>query len=146
GLDHQRVAAEFDDADAERDPGPGGLLVEQDRDRARPFQRPEPEPVDLHPVGQVEHLELLSRGQVVVATEMTDSHFTAPSRIPGSAPMNSCACSAVSTSGGANRIALGATALTRNPAARAAASTGPDASRVSSSRSHRPAPDTEVSN
>ena len=47
-----------------------GRLVEQDRDRARPGQRPVAEPVGLHGVGQVQHLGLLGRGQVVVAQEV----------------------------------------------------------------------------
>ena len=91
------------------------------------------EPVGLHPVGQVEHLDQLVGRQVVVAQEVPGhgaslsgrpvggrcrtGRVTA-SRIAGRAATNESACVSVRTSGGTSRTTSGATALTRKPRSR----------------------------
>ena len=82
------------------------------------------ERIGLHRDGQLQHLGLLGRGEVVVAQEVP--RHRAASRIPGSAMRNSSACASVSTSGGASRTRSGTALLTRNPAARAWATTAAD--------------------
>ena len=69
-VDDQRYAAEIGDADGERDPGPGGGLVEDHRDGLRPGQRLVPEPVGDHLLGQRQDLVLLDRAEVVVPQEV----------------------------------------------------------------------------
>ena len=80
----------------------GRRLVEDDGDRPRPGQRLPGEPVGLHRVGQVEHLDLLVGRQVVVAQEVPGSRASssvgvaaatlAASRTPGRAARNASAC------------------------------------------------------
>ena len=123
GVDDQRVTAELGDADREGDPGPQRRLVEQHGDRPRAGQRLVPEPVLLHLIGQVEDRGLLGGGQVVVAQEVP-GHQLPPGRGWRARRRGIRLASArVRISGGASRTASGWTALTRNPARRAAAST-----------------------
>jgi len=76
GVDLERQAAEFGDADGERDAGPQARLVEEQGDRLRPGKRAEGPArlghgaVRLHRPRQVEDLGLLGRGQVVVPEEV----------------------------------------------------------------------------
>jgi hypothetical protein len=69
-VDLERQAAEFGDADGERDAGPQARLVEQQRDRLRPGERAERLTVGLHRLRQLEYLGLLGRSEVVVAQEV----------------------------------------------------------------------------
>ena len=124
----ERVAAELGHADAERDPGAGRGLVEDDGHGPRPVERPARVAVLLHGSGQVEHGELLGRAQVVVAQEVSQhgqpsvgvgasagAAGATASRMPGRAARKASACPAPRTRAGASRIASGATALTMNP-------------------------------
>nr|BFE69722.1 hypothetical protein GCM10020092_030230 [Actinoplanes digitatis] len=61
GVHDDRVAAQLGDAGLERQPGAQADLVEEDRHRPRPVERPVREPVGLHRRGEVEHLGLLGR-------------------------------------------------------------------------------------
>src|SRR5207247_893710 len=145
------------DADGEGHPGAQPRLVEQHRGRPRagqgaaegcggvvPRGGSRAESVLLHLRGQVEDRALLGRGQVVVAQEVP-GHLLTSSRIRGRAAVNSSASEADSISGGASRMASGCTALTRNPARRAAASTSGATSAVSTTARHSPAPRTPAS-
>ena len=69
-VDDHGVTAELGDADLEREPGAGRVLVEDDGDAARPFERPAAERVLLQLGGEREHLGLLVGRQVVVAQEV----------------------------------------------------------------------------
>src|SRR5690606_31639167 len=128
----------------EGEPGAGRVLVEDDRHAAGPLQRAALRRLPFQLGRQGEHLGLLLGCQVVVAQEMPrhDAAFAAVSRTAGSAARNASTCSSVMTSGGASRTTSGAAALTRNPAARAAASTGLAAGEVSTTPHSRPRPRT----
>src|SRR3954453_4746919 len=69
----------------------------------------------------------------------------AESRIAGSASVKRCACAAERIRGGASRTASGATALTRNPASRAACSTAAALPSSTTNASQRPRPRTSCS-
>ena len=99
------------------------------------------------------HSYLLGGGQVVVAQEVAGHQASsrvgsvsevtlaaAASRIAGSASRKAAAWPSVRTSGGARRTTSGATALTRKPCARAAASTAWAAGAVRVNASSSPAP------
>jgi hypothetical protein len=58
-VQDQGASAELGHADGEGHPGAGGGLVEQERDGPRTGQGPVGEAVELHRVGEVEHLEQL---------------------------------------------------------------------------------------
>ncbi len=79
-----------------------------------PSKGPTAERVLLQFGGQLEHLGLFGRGQVVVAQEVA-GHAGPPaaSRMPGRAATNPSSWGSVMISGGASRITLGAAALTR---------------------------------
>ena len=112
--------------DLEREPGAGGVLLEDDRDAARAFQRAAAERIRLQFGGQRKHFGLLVGRQVVVTQEVPCHCGSSRvlSRMFGNAVRNSSICASVMTSGGASRITSAAAALTRNPASRAATSTG----------------------
>src|SRR5699024_6784359 len=151
--------AELGDSGIEREAGAGGGLVEDHGDRPWPLERAGRVRLGLELEPQVEHLGLFCGAQVVVAEDVPNgrscrgvpgsryetghdeaSFSDAVSRIAGSADTNRATCSSVRTSGGARRITSGPAAPTRNPAARAAASTSfaRDAVRTTPSRSPRP--------
>ena len=121
-VDHDRVTAELGDTDRERQLRAQGLLVEDQGDGLRPGQRAVPVPVGLHRVGEIEHLEQLVRGEVVVAQEVPRHRRPRPARRRAAATASSTSAS-VRISGGASRRASGLTALTSSPRRRAAAST-----------------------
>ena len=126
GVDDHRRAAELGDAGLEGQPGAGGRLVEQHRDRARALQGAARERRGLERVGQVQDLPLLGRGEVVVAEQVPKpgnrrgAHEAVPSaaaapasRNAGSAPRNSRACASLSTRGGMIRSRSGTALLSR---------------------------------
>ena len=72
-VDDDGVPAELGDADLEREPGAGGVLLEDDGDAARALERAAAERILLQLGGQRQHLGLLVGGQVVVAQEVPRS-------------------------------------------------------------------------
>ncbi len=77
-VDDQGVAAELGDADGERHPGAGGGLIEEHGDGFGTGEHLVPERIGFEPVGEIEYLGLLGRGEVVVAEEVAD-HQALPS-------------------------------------------------------------------
>ena len=140
-VDHDGVPAELGDADLEREPGAGGVLVEDDGHAARAFERAAAERGLLQLGGQRQHLGLLVGRQVVVAQEVPGHRATTGLVEHGrqSAARKSSICASVMISGGASRITFGAAALTRKPASRAAASTGLAASAREHDAAQQPA-------
>ncbi len=142
GVDDQWVATEFGDADAERDPGARRRLVEDDGDGPRAGERLAHEAVRLHGIGEVEHLDQLGRVEIVVAQEVS-GHGRAASASANASRRRGRASStsfSVSIRGGASRMALRCTALTRRPCSRAARSTSPAQSSRSAMARHSPDP------
>ena len=89
-VDDDGVPAELGDAHLEGEPGASGVLVEDHRHPARPFERPPAQRVLLQLGRQREHLGLFGRRQVVVAQEVPQGAHafpisTASSRTAGSA-------------------------------------------------------------
>src|SRR5690606_27992814 len=120
-------------------PGTQTRLVEDDRDRSRPGERPVGVPLGLHAGGEVEHRRLLGRVQVVVAQEVSYRHAAAStdSIAAGSAARNASACSVVMMKGGASRTTSDCTGLTRKPASTSAAARAAAAGRRSVTPSSR---------
>ena len=88
-VDHHCVPAELGDTHLEREPGAGGVLVEDHRDAAGAVQRAVAERVFLQLGGQRQHLGLFIGLQVVVAQEVSDHCAPlAVSRMPGNAVTN----------------------------------------------------------
>ena len=102
--------------------------------------------VRLHRGRQAQHLGLLGRGEVVVAEEVPRHGYALSPwtwvRMAGSASTNPVASAWVRISGGASRTASGWTALTRNPAARAALTAAALCPRTGRRRATGPSPDT----
>src|SRR6185503_9643858 len=99
-VDDHRVPAQLGDADLERDSGAQRLLLEDDGHGATPSQWPvRVETVRLEPGGQVEHLGLLGRAEVVVAQEVSGHEAPPASRAAGRAARNAAAWSAERMSG-----------------------------------------------
>ena len=86
------MAAELGDADLEREPGAGGVLVEDDGHTARPVERPALNGFAFSSRGQRQHLGLLVGCEVVVAQEVARHDAAALSSTSGSAVRKSSIC------------------------------------------------------
>ena len=96
-VDDDGVSAELGHTHLEGEPGPGGVLLEDDADAARTLQRPPGERVLLEFRCESEDLGLLGRTQIVVPQEVSERHCAAsfgaaaPSRTAGSAATSAAA-------------------------------------------------------
>ena len=129
-VDHHRVAAELGDAGGEGRPGCAGWACRRSWRRCAARRAAcASYGACLSVGGQVQHLGLLGRAEVVVARGSGGScawllsASTASSRIPGQAARNASTSSSPMTSGGARRTRSGVGLLTMKPWASAAAAT-----------------------
>src|SRR5699024_3950824 len=107
-VDDEGEPAQFVDPGGGGQLGPKRRLVEDDRHRLRAPERAGEEAVGLEPRGELEDVPLFAGAEVVVFEQVPHSSSWAASRMVVSAEVNSLACAAVSTSGGARRTTFGA--------------------------------------